>query len=190
MKLNPVTQYGSTVGSGAVRGFFALVLFAIVGVVTWQLGQVDPPAPYRTPLLHLHLAGATVGNFDLREDDFIAREVSPVGFVFATGERAGLRFQLEFSGASEATQGSTYNLSADYPLTLILLDEREVSATFTATEGTVEFSRERGRVTAFMTDERGRDLFLGANFVYLEDEGCSETYRFCFNAGGEVAGRR
>ena len=113
------------------------------------------------------------------------REVSPTGFAFETSEDAVLGLGLEFSGAPEAAQNATYDLSADYPLTLTLLEDGEdgkVSATFTATEGTAEFHEGGGRVAAFMMDEGGRTLFLGAHFAY-SGNACSETYRFCFNSG-------
>ncbi len=182
MKLNPVAKSRFLFSPKIVPNLAALVLLIAVGVSTWQLGQINPPAPYRTPSLNLHLTGAAVGNFDFSADELATREVSPAGFTFATREDVGLRFRLEFSGAREATRGATYNLSADYPLTLTLFDGEAVSTTFTATEGTAEFSGASGRVTAFMSDERGRNLFLGAKFTYSEDEACSETYRFCFNA--------
>ncbi len=187
MKLNPVAKSRFLFGSKTMSSFIALVLLTTLGIATWQLGQLNPPAPYRAPLLNLHLTGAAVGNFDFSADALATREVSPTGFVFKTEEDAGLGFRLEFSGSPEAQRNAVYDLSADYPLTLTLFDGEAVSATFTATEGTAEFSGESGRVAAFMTDERGRNLFLGANFAYSEDEACSETYRFCFNAGDWAA---
>ena len=183
MKLNPVAKSNFLFGPKAISGLIAFILLVFIGVATWQLGQINPPAPYRAPLLNLHLTGAAVGNFDFSAAELVMREISPAGFTFTTEEDAGLGFRLEFSGSPEAAQGASYNLSADYPLTMTLLDGEEVSATFTATEGTAEFSGEGGRVAAFMTDESGRTLFLGANFAYSEDEACSETYRFCFNSG-------
>ena len=187
MKANPIAQPASALGTWLAKSLIALVLLSLVVAAAWQLGQVRPAAPYLAPLLNLHLTGAAVGNFEFGTDDLTAREVRPTGFAFATKEDAGLRFRLEFSGAPEARENAIYNLSADYPLTLTLFEGKEVGATFTATEGTAEFSGEGGRVAAFMTDESGRTLFLGANFAYSEDEACSETYRFCFNAGESVA---
>lgn len=182
MKLNPSAQRTSIFGPKTLSSLIALVLLTVVAVATWQLGQLSPPAPYRAPLLNLHLTGAVVGNFDFDTNELVTRKVSPVGFTFATKEDVGLGFQLEFSGSPEAQRNATYDLSADYPLTLTLLENGEVSATFSATEGTAEFNGEGGRVTAFMMDESGRTLFLGAQFPYFQDKACSETYRFCFNA--------
>ena len=187
MKLNPVAKSRFLFSPKIVPSLAALVLLIAVGVSTWQLGQINPPAPYRAPLLNLHLTGAAVGNFDFGADALAMREVSPAGFIFKTEEDTGLGFRLEFSGSPEAQRNAVYDLSADYPLTLTLFDGEAVSATFTATEGAAEFSGESGRVTAFMSDERGRNLFLGANFTYSEDEACSETYRFCFNTVDWVA---
>ena len=188
MKLNPVAKANFLFGPKAISSLIAFILLVFIGVATWQLGQINPPAPYRAPLLNLHLTGAAVGNFDFSAAELITREVSPAGFTFTTEEDAELGFRLEFSGASEARGNAVYNLSADYPLTLTLFEGEAVSTTFTATEGTAEFNNEGGRVAAFMTDESGRSLFVGANFAYSEDEACSETYRFCFNAG-ELAAR-
>ena len=187
MRANSVAQPTSVLGTRLVQSLIALVLLSLVGVATWQLGQVRPPAPYRASPLNLHLTGATVGNFEFGVGEFLVREVSPARFIFVTNGDAGLAFRLEFSGADEATQGATYDLSANYPLTLTLFEGEEVSATFTATEGTAEFGNEGGRVAAFMTDESGRTLLLGANFAYSEGETCSETYRFCFKAGESAA---
>ena len=189
MKLNPLVQPTSVFGSKLLTSLVILLLLAVVGVATWQLGQVNPPAPYCAPSLNVHLTGAAVGNFDFSVDEFLVREVDPTGFVFATNENAPLRFRLEFSGAQEAIRGSSYILSADYPLTMTLFEGEELSAVFTATEGTVEFGSEGGRVAAYLSDESGRDLFLGANFAYSEDEACSESYRFCFESSEAVRGR-
>ena len=150
----------------------------------WQLGQVRPSAPYRAPLLNVHITGAVIGNFDFAADTLTAREVSPAGFRFVTGDDAAYAFKLEFRGAPEAQRGAFYDLSANYPFTLTLFEGEEVSAVFTAYEGTVEFGDEGGRVAAFMIDKDGRELFLGAQFSYSEDSACSESYRFCFEPDG------
>ena len=182
MKVNPVTRPTSLVGAKGIKSLIAFVLLSLVGVATWQLGQVSPSAPYRAPLLSLHLSDAVAGNFDFSADDLAVREVSLTGFAFETNEDAVLALGLEFSGAPKATQKAMYDLSADYPLTLTLLEDGEASATFTATQGTAEFHEGSGRVAAFMMDESGRTLFLGAHFAY-SDNACSETYWFCFNSG-------
>lgn len=187
MKLNPLVQPTSVFGSKVLTSLVVLLLLAVVGVATWQLGQANPPAPYRAPLLKLHLTGAAVGNFDFGANELVTREVGPAGFTFVTKEDAVPGFRLEFSGLSEAQQNAVYNLSADYPLTLTLFDGKEVSATFTATEGTVAFGSEGGRVAASMIDESGRNLFLGANFAH-SGEACSESYRLCFGADRVVRG--
>ena len=171
-----------------VRGAAALALLSLVGFAMWQLGQVRPPAPYRAPLLNVHLTGAVVGNFGFSADTLNVREVSPSAFLFEA-EGGAYGFRLEFKGAPEARRG-TYDLSANYPLTLTLFEGEEVSAVFTAYEGTAEFGDEGGRVAASLLDESGRDLFLGAQFPYAEDGACSESYRFCFAGAlesGDVA---
>lgn len=189
MKLDPVTRPTAVFGAKTAASLIALVLLALVGVATWQLGQMNPPAPYRTPLLKLHLTGAAVGNFDFGANELATREVSAAGFTFLTKEGAVPGFRLEFSGVPEAQQNAVYDLNADYPLTLTLFDGEEVSATFTATEGTVAFGSEGGRVATSMTDESGRSLLLGANFAPSgADEACSESYRFCFEADRVVGG--
>lgn len=182
MKANPSAQPVKILGTWTLKSLFALLLLSIVGVATWQLGQVNPPPPYRASLLNVHLTGAVLGNFSFSAADLTANWADPAEFFFVTEEEAPLAFWLEFKGAPEATQKATYDLSADYPLTLTLLEDGEVGATFTATEGTAEFHESGGRVAAFMMDESGRTLSLSAQFPYSEKSTCSETYWFCFNA--------
>ena len=183
MKTKPAVLPTEARYTRLARGVATLTLLSLVGFVTWQLGQVRPSAPYRAPLLSVHLTGAVVGNFDFDADTLRAREVSPAGFRFATEDSGAYALRLEFHGAQGAQRGAFYDLSTNYPLTLTLFEGEEVSAVFTPYEGTVEFGDEGGRVAAFMKDENGRELFLGAQFSYSEDNVCSESYRFCFGDG-------
>ena len=117
MKSAPITVPTEARYTRLARGAAALALLSLVGFVMWQLGQVRPPAPYRPPLLNVHLTGAVVGNFDFAADTLIAREVSPAGFRFVTGDGGAYTFRLEFRGAPEAQQNAVYDLSANYPFT-------------------------------------------------------------------------
>ena len=63
MKVNPPARPTSLVGTKGIKSLIAFVLLSLVGVATWQLGQVNPSAPYRAPLLSLHLSDAVTGNF-------------------------------------------------------------------------------------------------------------------------------